>query len=54
MDGSDTDLGNDLSVVPAGATKLRVTMNTSISYANSAYLTILDSSATFNLSLIHI
>ena len=48
MDGSDTDLGNDLSVVPAGATKLRVTMNTSISYANSAYLTILDSSATFN------
>lgn len=48
MDGSNTDLGNDLSVVPAGATKLRVTMNTSVSYANSAYLTILDSSATFN------
>ena len=48
MDGSNTDLGNDLSVVPAGATKLRVTMNTSVSYANSAYLTVLASSATFN------
>ena len=48
MDGSNTDLGNDLSVVPANATKLRVTMNTSVSYANSAYLTVLASSATFN------
>ena len=48
MDGSNTDLGNDLSVVPAGATKLKLTMDTSISYSNSAYLTVLASSATFN------
>ena len=45
---NNDDLGNDLSVVPAGATKLNLNMNTSISYSNSAYLTILDSSATFN------
>ncbi len=45
---NNDDLGNDLSEVPAGATKLNLNMNTSISYSNSAYLTVLASSATFN------
>jgi len=48
MDASNNVLGTVLDEPPVGATQLKVQMNTSISYSNSAYLTILDSSATFN------
>tara|TARA_R100001509_G_scaffold144225_1_gene100411 strand:+ start:297 stop:1856 length:1560 start_codon:yes stop_codon:yes gene_type:complete len=51
MDAGSNVLGTVLDEPPVGATKLRVQMNTSISYSNSAYLTILDSSATFNEDL---
>ena len=48
MDASNNVLGTTLDEPPAGATKLRVQMNTSISYSNSAFLTILASNETFN------
>lgn len=49
MDADSNVLGTVLDEPPVGATKLRVTMNPQgISYSNSAFLTVLDSSATFN------
>ena len=48
QDSSGNTLGTVLDEPPANATRLLVYVNTAISYSNSSYLTILDSSATFN------
>ena len=49
MDADGNVLGTVLDEPPVGATKLRVLMNPqAISYSNSAFLTVLASSATFN------
>ena len=48
QDSSGNTLGTVLDEPPTNATRLLVYVNTAISYSNSSYLTILDSSATFN------